>query len=204
VTDPRRGRFEDAYRAVAAAPYDCRLWDEPTLPTADLAPVPAGYPSPERWRQFAQQRKVQELGGVITLGAGSQHPLLHSSAATPFVIDGMPCASLAAFYDALQIADEDHRRVYAREPFEIARRPAKTFRYRGDAIEVWSLDHDVLLARAVDAKVHQNVDVRRQLASTGRAPIYIGEHFMNRRFDEPRGGLWRAMPLALMLARMRL
>ncbi len=202
-SDPRRGRFEEVYRAVAAAPYDFRLWDEPAIPTAGLDPMPTGYGNPERWLAFMRKRKLQALGGVVTLGAGSRHPTLHSSAPAPFVVDGLRCASLDAFYRALQIPDPDQRRAFALEPFALRRRPAKTFFHRDEAIEVWSIDHDTLIARAVEAKVMQNPAVRDELASTGRAPIYIGEHFMDRRFDEQPGGLWRAMPLALMLVRAR-
>jgi hypothetical protein len=211
--DIRRGTFDAAYRVVAAAPYDQRLWDEPDEATfldrsrrsqGGLAPVPAGYPNPDSWNRFAKKRRMQELGCVVTLGAASKFPLLHSSAPTPFVFHGLRCASLSAFYYALQIPDDDQRRAFAVEPFDLRLRPAPRFQYRDEWIDVWSIDHDALIAGAVEAKVLQNPDVRRELALTERLPIFIGEHFMDRRFDEPRGGLWRAMPLALMLVRARL
>jgi len=124
---------------------------------------------------------------------------LSSETRRAFELDGAPYASVRAFYDSLKVDDVVTRARIAACAYDgpkglIARPSRAIFRYGGLVVDVGSLEHCVLVARATEAKVHAHDDVRRALLATKRARLYMGAIT----------ALGRAMPFALMVLRERL
>ncbi len=124
---------------------------------------------------------------------------LGSSARTEFTLDGRTYASVEAFYETLKLAEDDPRRGelalgrWPRRRVKPARRGV--FVYGGEEMEVDSVDHGVLLARATEAKVLAHAAVRQALIASERRWLFIGEGV---------GALGRYMPFALMVMRVLL
>lgn len=116
-------------------------------------------------------------------------------APTPFVLDGLECASVWSFYQALKL-DGDERVAVAAGRRNHRPGPLRdSFEFAGETITVDSVADGVLVARATEAKVRAHDRVRRALAATGAARLYMGG---------PRSQvLGRYMPFALMLLRLR-
>lgn len=109
--------------------------------------------------------------------------LLSNLAHTPFDLDGVRWASVEAFWKALY-HPEPERPVF-REQYGIPAwaifldRPyPKTIQFHGRTIEVGSVDHHVLMERALRAKIRHNTSVQEALKRT-RYRVY--EHIPLRR-----------------------
>ncbi|MDQ3370497.1 MAG: hypothetical protein M3680_34185 [Myxococcota bacterium] len=124
---------------------------------------------------------------------------LATEAATPFELDGATYPSLHVFYEALKFSDDERAGYVADPTIRLRRRRGRregSFTYRGAAIEVASLPHYQLIARAVSAKVAAHATVRAALAATGRARLKMGTAY-----SQPLG---RIVPFAYMVERDRL
>jgi len=149
-------------------------------------------------------RRLREEG-VAQLVSG---PWLSSEAPTPFVLDGRRFASVACFYEALKLREDDPEReavaMGSARGRGRRRRPAVrgSFHYSGEGggqeIAAGSPEHGALVARATAAKVEAHAEVRRALAATGRSRLYMGVRF----HDGPQA-LGRYMPFCLMVLRHR-
>lgn len=140
---------------------------------------------------WARTRRLRHANLLINV---SGDPLA-SQAPTRFRLDGLECTSVASFYQALK-RDGDER-IAGAAGYHHRRAPARdSFVYAGERIAVNSAAHGVLVARATEAKVLAHEHVRRALAATGTARLYMGGPYSQ--------ALGRYMPLALMLLRLRL
>jgi len=147
---------------------------------------------------FAQWVRHRRLLAEGRLSLVSGEPL-SSETRRAFELDGTTYACVRAFYDSLKVDDAATRARIAAcaydGPSAVIKRPSRpTFRYGGLVVDVGSLDHCVLVARATEAKVHAHDEVRRALLATKRARLYMGAVT----------ALGRAMPFALMVLRERL
>ncbi|MBA3821008.1 MAG: hypothetical protein H0X17_19130 [Deltaproteobacteria bacterium] len=124
---------------------------------------------------------------------------LATEAATPFALDGVTYPSLQVFYEALKFPDDERAGYLADPTIRLRRRRGRRegqFSYGGAAIEVGSLPHYQLIARAVSAKVEAHATVRAALVATGRARLKMGNAY-----SQPLG---RIVPFAYMVERSRL
>jgi hypothetical protein len=163
---------------------------DPALEGPLYAPqVPPDAPTLRGWERTRALRRAGLLVNV------SGDPLC-SEARAAFVLDGVECASVCCFYEALKHGPAE-RAAIAAGAAPPRRPPARrrSFEYAGREIAVDSVEHGVLVARATAAKVEAHPAVRRALAATGEARLYIG--------DPHSQVLGRYMPLALMLLRLR-
>ncbi len=149
-------------------------------------------------RRWLHARRLQQEGRAWLVSG----PWLSSEAVTPFVLDARRYASVASFYAALKLAEDDPRREAVARGDRVARRlrPAArgSLTYEGRAIAVGSAEHCALVARATAAKVHAHAEVWRALAATGRSLLFMGG-----RYGTGPQALGRAMPFALMVLRHR-
>jgi hypothetical protein len=115
------------------------------------------------------------------------------------VLDGESYASAARFYYALKIPEGELRRASASSALSssdlraLVRRHGASFTYQGAEIEVGSVEHLQLAARATEAKMAAHGAAREALRKTGHALQYMGSPQ-----SQPLG---RAMPFALMVER---
>lgn len=151
-----------------------------------------GRDSYERWIRHRRLRNE----GRLWLVSGAP---LSSETRAAFELDGARYVSVRAFYDSLKVDDELTRAAIAAGVYEGPRgriqrpRPAP-FRYRDHSVDLGSIEHCSLVARATEAKVRAHADVRAALLATGHARLYMGAF-------TPLG---RSMPFALMVLRERL
>lgn len=149
--------------------------------------------------RWLHARRLRDEGRTVLVGG----PWLASEAPTPFELDGRHYASVAAFYAALKLRDDDpEREAVARGRGGRSRRirPAwrDAFEYDGRRVAIGSPMHGGLVARATEAKVAAHAEVRRALATTGRSLLYMGG-----RYGRGPQALGRYMPFALMVLRLR-
>jgi predicted NAD-dependent protein-ADP-ribosyltransferase YbiA (DUF1768 family) len=109
--------------------------------------------------------------------------LLSNLAHTPFDLDGVRWASVEAFWKALYHPEptrpvfHDYHGIPAWAIF-LDRPYPKTIQFHGRTIEVGSVDHHVLMERALRAKIRHNTSVQEALKRT-RYRVY--EHIPLRR-----------------------
>lgn len=194
VTDP----FDPAWEGLLYAPQvTSRSYDH----AADDAFAARHGLSEGFHRRWLHARRLQEEG-LSCLVSG---PWLASEAPTPFELDGRRYASVACFYQALKLHEDDPEReaiamgvaIRARGRLRPAARGV--FSYAGREIAVGSPEHGVLIGRATAAKVDGHAMVRRALAETGWSRLFMGA-----RFHGGPQALGRAMPFCLMVLRHRL
>lgn len=130
-------------------------------------------------------------------------PWLASEAPTSFELDGRRYASVACFYEALKLHEDDPERDAVALGLGRDRRrlrPARcgTFVHARQELVVGSPAHGGLVARATAAKVDAHAEVRRALAATGRSLLFMGG-----RYGGAPQALGRFMPFALMVLRYR-
>ena len=113
--------------------------------------------------------------------------ILSNLAHTPFDLDGIKWASVEAFWKALYCPEHD--RTMFREQHGICawsifrNRPyPATIMYHGTEIQVGSIEHHILMERALRAKIRQNPDVQGALNRT-RHRVY--EHIPLDREGKP-------------------
>lgn len=108
--------------------------------------------------------------------------LLSNFAHTPFMLDGVSCASVEGFIQGLKEKGvEKQRRICLRHGFEAKRagtrkrnsmvRESGTVWWQGTPITFRSEDYYALIERALLAKVEQNREVREALEQTGGAEL---------------------------------
>jgi len=124
---------------------------------------------------------------------------LQSGAPMPFALDGVLYPTLRVFYESLKIPEGQLRMRFLagekRGALGVGRGSAdRAFTYAGETIAVGSPAHLQLIARAVSAKVAAHDGVRRELAASGDARLYMGHAA-----SQPLG---RVMPFALMIERL--
>lgn len=150
-------------------------------------------------RRWLHARRLREEGRAVLVGG----PWLASEASTPFVLDGRRYASVACFYEALKLREDDPERDAVSLGLSRGRRrlrPARrgTFVYAQQELAVGSPAHGGLVARATAAKLDAHAEVRRALAATGRSLLFMGG-----RYGGATQALGRFMPFALMVLRCR-
>lgn len=178
----RHEPFDRALEGVLYAPQVAAITAEQEAEALRFAARHGLHPAWQRERMVARQLLAEGKLALV-----SANPLASESIA-PFQLDGREHRSVWSFYQSLKSRDGDPR------PRQGGRRT--TFRYDGLEIGVNSVEHGVLVARATEAKVLAHEHVRRALAATGTARLYMGE--VNSQ------ALGRYMPFALMVMRFRL
>lgn len=151
-----------------------------------------------RWEGYDDWIRQRRLRAEGRLWLVSGEPL-SSESRRAFDLDGARYASVRAFYDSLKVGDEISRAAVAACVYDgprgrILRPKAMSFRYGGRDIDVGSVEHCALVARATEAKVLAHEDVRAALFSTRRSRLDMGAI----------ATLGRSMPFALMVMRERL
>lgn len=150
-------------------------------------------------RRWLHARRLREEGRALLVGG----PWLASEAPTSFELDGRRYASVACFYEALKLHEDDPERDAVALGLGRDRRrlrPARcgTFVHARQELVVGSPAHGGLVARATAAKVDAHAEVRRALAATGRSLLFMGG-----RYGGAPQALGRFMPFALMVLRYR-
>lgn len=150
-------------------------------------------------RRWLHARRLREEGRTVLVGG----PWLASEAPTPFELDGRRYASVACFYAALKLRDDDPERDAVALGLGQGRRRIRpalrgVFVHAGQEIAVGSAAHGGLVARATEAKVDAHGEVRRALAATGQSLLFMGG-----RYGRGPQALGRFMPFALMVLRYR-
>lgn len=128
---------------------------------------------------------------VAYYGGDEEVRLLSNFAHTPFVLDGERYESVEGFWQSLKTEDPILRRKIASmvEPLDTRQlgrsvaNGSSVFTYRNKMYVVASLEHHILLERAIRAKVDQNEDVALQLLQSHPRPL---RHRTRNRF-----GVWR-------------
>ncbi len=96
---------------------------------------------------------------------------------TPFVLRGLPCASIEGFWQSLKFEDElDRRRIRglfgkAAKTAAFDRPTPERFDYDGKSYVTSSPEHRALMLEACRAKFAQNEEARTALLSTGDRPL---------------------------------
>jgi predicted NAD-dependent protein-ADP-ribosyltransferase YbiA (DUF1768 family) len=109
--------------------------------------------------------------------ANPQHAIISNFAATPFVLDGRPYASVEGFWQSLRFRNAADRRRVAALSGGAAKRAGDalpwgaTLRYEGETIAVGRAEHWKLMERACEAKFRQNAVAQAGLLSTGARPL---------------------------------
>lgn len=103
--------------------------------------------------------------------------LISNLAHTPFQLDGLPYASVEAFWQGLKYPDKSKRREIAPLYAQEARRAgfgaveAAEIEYRGRTVRVGTADHWRLMDAACWAKFTQHAEARQALLATRDRPL---------------------------------
>lgn len=184
------------------AAWEGELYAVQEPPPLDLAAVDreaARHGFEREWYRGLASRRGLLAAGLLRQVSGEP---LCSEAEAPFELDGRRYRSVACFYQALKLAEDDPRRgALAEGRWTGSRRgprPARrgVFTYAGQELAVDSPGHRALVGRATEAKALAHAHVRGALAATGSSRLFMG--------DAGSGALGRTMPFALMVLRLRL
>jgi hypothetical protein len=106
-----------------------------------------------------------------------QHAIISNFAATPFVLDDFPYASVEGFWQSLRFPNASDRRRIAELSGGTAKRAGDalpwgvTVCYEGETIAVGRPEHWKLMERACEAKFRQHAVAQAGLLSTGARPL---------------------------------
>jgi len=109
--------------------------------------------------------------------ANPEHAIISNFAATPFVLDERPYASVEGFWQSLRFPNASDRRRVAALTAGAAKRAGdampwgETLVYDGQTIDVGRPPHWKLMERACEAKFRQHAEARAGLLSTGSRPL---------------------------------
>jgi predicted NAD-dependent protein-ADP-ribosyltransferase YbiA (DUF1768 family) len=137
--------------------------------------------------QDAQTVRLTDLGSradacrepinVTSRSADPAIQLISNFAHTPFELDGLPYASVEAFWQGLKFPDEPRRRQIASLYGDDARRAgfdapdSATTEYRGRIVRVGTADHWRLMTFACWAKFNQHDAARQALLASADRPL---------------------------------
>lgn len=182
------------------------LWDSPPAHFVSFPPKESGGSVDERFAAYCafvdRQSELIHEGHLVSLAF---HPLLSSAATTPFVLAGLRCRSVEAFYGSLKFPEGSAERTAFAAGDVVrasirARERCKTFRYGGVELRVGSVEHAALIACAIEAKIEQHRDARHALLESRRALIVLNAR-------RPRAGtklLGSVTPFVLMCLRAKI
>ena len=168
--------------AEPVTPEDVTAWLEAMQypPGAPLTLKRSMFPESLIIERLTRERRLSQgllvelsaLGTVAHQQAWTGAALLCNWAPTPFVLDGQRYATVDSFYHALKLPEGSAARQHCAlaEPHsakQAARRiRARVFSYMGTSITVGSAEHRSLFARALCAKLEQNLNVEAALKAT--------------------------------------
>src|SRR5262245_32244823 len=97
--------------------------------------------------------------------------LMSNFANTPFILDGVPYASIEGFYVSLKFLDEDKRAKMAELYGPVVKNMGKksklmTTCYRGEWFDLGSESHHALIKRAICAKLEAHPEIARAFVAT--------------------------------------
>jgi predicted NAD-dependent protein-ADP-ribosyltransferase YbiA (DUF1768 family) len=126
--------------------------------------------------------------------------ILSNFAVTPFVLDGLQYKTVEGFWQSLKTEDEVLRqKIRMAEGFDAKQMGRKaqtlsapqTFTYLDGLYTVGSMEHHILLERAIRAKTAQNAEVRETLLKSYPKPL---KHMLRNQFGRWRSGDSPALP----------